>query len=171
MKDFDIEKLDRKNIYKSPENIFDNVQKNVLNTIEKETKTPIYKLKWVYAVAASIVLIFGISFVYNNSNTDKVTVSENYSLAEVPKKDSQISYETLKQDILDLEESTVIAPKNDMHKKQVVYKSSRESIAKAEPVAKHTEKQFTEILDSFSNSEIAELASNSSQDVYLDIFN
>jgi hypothetical protein len=38
------------------------------------------------------------------------------------------------------------------------------------PVTKK-ETRMNEYLDSFSNSEIAELASNSTQDVYLDLYN
>ena len=48
MKDFDLDKLERKNIYKLPENIFENIQDKVLSEmkgfdLEKLERKNIYK--------------------------------------------------------------------------------------------------------------------------------
>jgi hypothetical protein len=63
MKEFDIEKLERKNIYTVPENLFENIQESVMNDIKTSKKAPVFKLNWMYAAAASLALIFGATYV------------------------------------------------------------------------------------------------------------
>ncbi len=38
MKEFNIEKLERKNIYTVPDNLFENIQENVMNDIKTSKK-------------------------------------------------------------------------------------------------------------------------------------
>lgn len=171
---FDIENLDRKNIYSVSENIFETVQNRVLAEVQADQKTPVIKLNWAYAAAASVVLFFGGTFLYNSYSEDSPNTTANALAAETPKKESQIAYETLQADLTSIESSNQIA--DNQNTKPVVSNAVQnvQTERKAKAVtasAKQTEKQMNEYLDSFSSSEIADLASNSNQDVYLDLYN
>lgn len=178
MKEFDIEKLERKNIYTVPENLFENIQDKVMNDIKPEQKkpAPVFKLNWMYAAAASLALIFGVTFIYN-SNNDSVNKNQVYAYhKDEPKTDAELAYETLKSDLTSVENNnqTVDNQKNNI---SLAVKSEggseKETVSQkiVKPVTKKEETRMNEYLDSFSNSEIAELASNSTQDVYLDLYN
>jgi hypothetical protein len=178
MKEFDIEKLERKNIYKVPDHLFANIQENVMNDIKTSKKAPVFKLNWMYAAAASVALIFGMTYVLNfdNDSAEKGLTSDTAYAANKgePKTEGELAYETLKADLTsaDNNNQTVVnqgsnvdyAFKNEKEKTEASPKS-----VKATP--KKDEAKMNDYLDSFSNSEIAELASNSTQDVYLDLYN
>lgn len=174
--DFDLEQLERKNIYTVPENIFETVQDNVVKSILPAKKAPIFKLNWAYAAAASIALVFGATFVFNNgdpADPAKEQVAVNH---QEPKTESQIAYETLKSDLTSVENTNHTDSSQDnnksLAKEEKPAKTADEVKPKSSPsVSKQNEAQINEYLDSFSNSEISELASNSTQDVYLDLYN
>lgn len=182
MKEFDLEKLERKNIYTAPENLFENIQERVMNDIKTEQKTPapVFKLNWMYAAAASLALIFGVTFIYNSNNdsADKnLNSKQGYAINKgEPATESELAYETLKNDLTSVENNnqTVVNQKNNT---SFAVKSEeggeKETVSQkiVKPVTKKEETRMNEYLDSFSNSEIAELASNSTQDVYLDLYN
>ncbi|MDR3024082.1 hypothetical protein [Chryseobacterium sp.] len=180
MKEFDIEKLERKNIYTVPDNMFENIQENVLNDIKTSKKAPVFKLNWMYAAAASLALIFGATYVFNSDNgsTQKGLNSETTYTANTKesKTEAELAYETLKSDLTSVENNNQTV-ENQKSNNTYAYKSVSETektIDTPKPVKtvkKKEETQMNEYLDSFSNSEIAELASNSTQDVYLDIYN
>lgn len=182
MKEFDIEKLERKNIYTAPENLFENIQEKVMNDIKTEQKpaAPVFKLNWMYAAAASLALIFGVTFIYNSNNDsgDKgLNSKEIYANHKgEPKTEAEIAYETLKSDLTSVESNNQIVV-NQKNNASFTSKSeednNKETVSQkiVKPVTKKEEARMNEYLDSFSNSEIAELASNSTQDVYLDLYN
>lgn len=170
---FDLDKLERKNIYKISEGVFETVQENVLNEIKAEKKTPIFKLNWGYAVAASVALIFGVTFVYNsNSSVNEDSINRYANNKEVPKKESQLAYETLASDLTSVENANQTV-ESQMNIKpvvsQVVNNNSENQNKKSVKAANDV--HMNEYLESLTNSEIAELANNSSQDVYLDLYN
>lgn len=182
MKEFDIEKLERKNIYTVPDNLFENIQERVMNDIKTEVKAPapVFKLNWMYAVAASVALIFGVIFVFNSNNDsvqDGLNSKETYAINKgVPKTEGELAYETLKADLTSVENNnqTFVNQKNNTKNTFVDNNDGEKEIVPqsvVKPVKKKEENQMNEYLDSFSNSEIAELASNSTQDVYLDLYN
>lgn len=176
MNDFDLEKLERKNIYAVPENFFETVQENVINSVMPVKKAPIFKLNWAYAAAASLALIFGATFVFNNTNDS--TAEQKYAVNEQkPKTESQMAYETLESDLTSVENNNQTV-RNQENKKAVAANNDRaervndnENNKTVETVSTQKEGQMNEYLDSFSTSEISELASNSTQDVYLDVYN
>ncbi|CAA7195171.1 hypothetical protein [Chryseobacterium potabilaquae] len=180
MKDFDIEKLERRNIYKTPDNLFENIQLHVMNDVrnEKENKTPIFKLYWAYAAAAVVALIFGSIFIFNSQNDFTIKNQDNakgtyVSNTQESKTEGQIAYETLKSDLTSIENNS---PKyNTQEDREVLYTQNKEEKIKEKqtviPASKQDESRMNEYLDSFTNSEIVELASNSTQDVYLDLYN
>lgn len=170
---FDLDKLERKNIYKISEGVFETVQENVLNEIKAEKKTPIFKLNWGNAVAASVALIFGVTFVYNsNSSVNEDSINRYANNKEVPKKESQLAYETLASDLTSVENANQTV-ESQMNIKpvvsQVVNNNSENQNKKSVKAANDV--HMNEYLESLTNSEIAELANNSSQDVYLDLYN
>lgn len=177
MKEFDLEKLERKNIYKVPDDLFQNIQSNVMNEVKANKKAPIFKLNWMYAAAASLALIFGATYVFNSDNDPAKDVLNSKAYAakgQEPKTESQRAYETLEADLTSVEINNQTVA--DQNSKTVSYTPDNESkkTVNAQPVktaAKKEETKMNEYLDSFSNSEIAELASNSTQDVYLDLYN
>ncbi|MDF2933757.1 MAG: hypothetical protein K0R36_3088 [Chryseobacterium sp.] len=178
MNDFDLEKLERKNIYKVSDHLFENVQENVIMQLNVNKKAPIFKLNWGYAAAASLALIFGSAFVYNSfsdSNDDNTSVKNYASNNSDQKKESEVAYETLKSDLTSVENNnqTIDNQQKNQQIKTVAYvpEKTEAKPQTVKPVSKKTEAQMSEYLDSFSNSEIAELANNSTQDVYLDLYN
>jgi len=180
MKEFDIEKLERKNIYTVPDNMFENIQEKVLNDIKASKKAPVFKMNWMYAAAASLALIFGATYVFNSDNDSaEQTLNAKTEYAAntgEPKTESEQAYETLKSDLTSVENNNQTV---ENQKGKEVYASKGEEVTEkvsetakpAKAATKKDETQMNEYPDSFSNSEIAELASNSTQDVYLDIYN
>ncbi|WP_228408098.1 MULTISPECIES: hypothetical protein [unclassified Chryseobacterium] len=176
MNDFDLEQLERKNIYTVPEKLFETVQDNVVKRVLPVKKAPIFKLNWAYAAAASLALIFGATFVFNNGDSADQVQQQVTANNQEPKTESQIAYETLKSDLTSVENNnqTVSSQDNNksLAKEEKPAKTTDEARPKSSPsVSKQNEAQMNEYLDSFSNSEISELASNSTQDVYLDLYN
>jgi len=174
-KTFDLDNLERKNIYTIPENLFETVQGNVLQTIKAEKKAPIFKMNWGYAVAASVALIFGVTFVYNTTSEKAVNVVPDKIYAEtkdVPEKESQMAYETLASDLTSVENNNQKTV-NQVDIKPVVRQVAENSreVKTQKAVKAATEVEMNEYLEALTSSEIAELAANSSQDVYLDLFN
>ncbi|ASE63259.1 hypothetical protein EGY07_20965 [Chryseobacterium indologenes] len=180
MKEFNIEKLERKNIYTVPDNLFENIQENVMNDIKTSKKAPVFKLNWMYAAAASLALIFGATYVFNSDNSNPVEESLNSKTAYAvnkgePKTESEVAYETLKADLTSVENNNQTF-ENQKNNSTYVVKSenANEKMTGSSSVKTVTGKEETRMndyLDSFSNTEIAELASNSTQDVYLDLYN
>lgn len=175
MKQFDIEKLERKNIYKVPDDLFEKIQNNVMNEVKTEKKAPVFKLNWMYAAAASLALIFGATYVFNSDNDPAKDMlnSRTYAKQE-PKTESERAYETLEEDLTSVENNNLTG--SNQVNKTVSYtpKNGAENVTTKQSVKtapKKEETKMNEYLDSFSNSEISELASNSTQDVYLDLYN
>ena len=75
MKEFDLDKLERKTTYKVPENFFEEMQANVLkNTTKKEKKeTKVFRLHFsaVTSIAAALALIFGFTFLWKTNQAYK----------------------------------------------------------------------------------------------------
>jgi hypothetical protein len=178
MKDFDIEKLERKNIYKVPDNLFDDIQDKVMSDVRANKKAPIFKMNWAMAAAASIALIFGVTFVFNSDN-DSVKNLNNSEAAyalnnQAPKTEGEAAYETLKSDLTSVENNNQTVENQSKESNSYTLnneKSQAINTNTSKPASKKTDTQMAEYLDSFSNSEIAELANNSVQDVYLDLYN
>ncbi|PKF75142.1 hypothetical protein [Chryseobacterium sp. PMSZPI] len=178
MKEFDVEKLERKNIYTVPDGLFESIQVKVMNDIKTSKKAPVFKLNWMYAAAASLALVFGATYVFNSGDDSiekNLNAKDTYAIHKgEPKTESELAYETLKADLTSIENNnqTVENQKNNN-----VYSLKNDNGKNAEPhqpvkaATRKEETKVNEYLDSFSNSEIAELASNSTQDVYLDLYN
>lgn len=178
LNEFDLEQLERKNIYTVSESLYVDVQNHVINKVILRKQAPVFKLNWMYAAAASLALIFGATFVFNSDNEPKkqstmadaaYAVNNNESKTE-----SEIAYETLQSDLTSVEnnnQKVVSQSNNKSFARETSGKEQKKAVQAVEPVSKQQESQMNEYLDSFTNSEISELASNSTQDVYLDLYN
>lgn len=178
MKEFDIEKLERKNIYKVPDNLFENIQGRVMNDVKANKKAPIFKINWAYAAAASLAMVFGATFVFNSNNDSKENAGNSGAMyasnIKAPQNESETAYETLKSDLTSVEnnnQTVVNQNSKSIASHEIETKEVPTASQTVKPVSKKAEVQMNEYLDSFSNSEISELASNSTQDVYLDLYN
>ncbi|GAB0154805.1 hypothetical protein CHRYSEOSP005_00650 [Chryseobacterium sp. Alg-005] len=175
MKEFDIEKLERKNIYKVTDQLFENIQEKVMSEVKVEKKAPIIRMNWAYAVAAAIALIFGITFVVNPSDgsTENINSANSYAANnQTAKTESELAYETLKADLTSVENNNQTIENQESKNTAYMQKAPTEKVAPTvKAVSKQEETQMNEYLDSFTNSEISELANNSTQDVYLDLYN
>ncbi|KFF22513.1 hypothetical protein [Chryseobacterium sp. JM1] len=177
MKEFDIEKLERKNIYKVPDDLFQNIQNSVMNEVKANKKAPVFKLNWMYAAAASVALIFGATYVFNSDNDPAKNVLNSNAYAvnkQAPKTEGERAYETLEADLTSVENNNQTVSNQGTQTVSYTAKEGADNVRTAQPVkatAKKEETKMNEYLDSFSNSEISELASNSTQDVYLDLYN
>lgn len=176
LNDFDLEKLERKNIYTVSENMYDDVQNHVINKVISRRQAPVFRLNWAYAVAASLALIFGATFVFNSDNeATKANGDENVAYAvNEPKTESEIAYETLQSDLTSVENNDQKVEAQNDNKSIAKKETGKQQKTEAQSVksaSKKQETQMNEYLDSFTSSEISELASNSTQDVYLDLYN
>lgn len=175
--EIDLEKLERKNIYAVSENVYEDVQNQVINKLFPRKKAPVFKLNWAYSAAAAIALIFGATFVFNmNNETDDIQNSNASYVAnsDEPKKESEVAYETLKSDLTSVEnnnQKTTDQSESKSFAREESDKVQKTVTPAVQSVSKKEESQMNDYLDSFSNSEISELASNSTQDVYLDLYN
>jgi len=174
---FDLEKLERKNIYQVPDKMFENIQNKVLSEIKANKKAPIFKLNWGYAAAASLALIFGSTFLYNSFSDSNINqgAKENLASTSAPKKESEIAYETLQSDLTSVESSNQTIDNQQINTQIRTVANIPEKIDSKpqtlKPVSTKPEAQMNEYIESLTSSEIAELANNSSQDVYLDLYN
>lgn len=176
--DFDLEKLERKNIYTVSENVFEDIQGHVINKIFPRKKAPVFKINWAYAAAASLALVFGATFVFSDdSSLDEAGMAVAYTASSrQPETDTEMAYETLKSDLTSVENDHQITQSQKSNRSVVQNESQVKAGNNTAPetgktVSKQNEVQMNDYLDSFSNSEISELASNSTQDVYLDLYN
>ncbi|MDO4224646.1 MAG: hypothetical protein Q4C75_02000 [Bergeyella zoohelcum] len=165
MKNIDIEQIERKNNYKTPENFFQEMQDNVLRqTIaEKPHQTKIYQLKsyWAYGVAASLLLVFGLVFFINQPNekpqiaiTDKPHFIEKTSPESTEKNIEPTEKKT------DFQEDKIafVSPKIETNNKAVTKKEALGSEA------------MSQVINVMSEEEITDFASKYEQDVYFELY-
>lgn len=184
MENLDIENLERKNIYKVPdESFFAEMQAKVLQEVAPKKEAKIIKLNWMYAAAAAIAMVFGITFVMNQNETtanqnlmtnevsnekiDDVTISESANKLE---NETTIAYQTLQEDLTSTEE---IYPKENEAQVKVVDRQETKAVAakNVKTAVQTPEVQVDQILSSFTSAELADLGNNAEQDIYLDLYN
>lgn len=190
MENFDIEKLERRNIYTAPDDFFAEMQNNVLHRTVGADIKPVHKIEsnatinsnknWWYAAAAAIVMLFGFGFFYSNLNSNKENfqpqLAETTPIPETPKieADEIIASEPIvaQNTEEDLTKTTVSHPMNRNVSSPVVAKTLR--TAPAENVKVKTvsaESRAEEIISSLPQEDIMMLAKETEPDVYLELYN
>lgn len=183
MKNLDIEHLERKNIYKVPdESFFTEIQAKVLQETAQKKEIKTVKLNWMYA-AAAIAMVFGATFVINQnqktepqnltateiSNQNTSIVKNSESIIK-PENEAAIAYQTLNNDLTSIE---VNYPKESETKVKVAENTETKSVAtkNVQTAVQTPEVQVDQILSSFTSTELADLGKNAEQDIYLDLYN
>lgn len=184
MKNLDIEHLERKNIYKVPdESFFTEIQAKVLKETAPKKETKTVKLNWMYAAAAAIAMVFGATFIVNQnektepqnltateiSNQNTSIVKNSESIIK-PENEATIAYQTLNNDLTSIE---VNYPKESEAKVKVAENTETKSVAtkNVQTAVQTPEVQVDQILSSFTSTELADLGKNAEQDIYLDLYN
>ena len=184
MKNLDIEHLERKNIYKVPdESFFTEIQAKVLQETAPKKEIKTVKLNWMYASAAAIAMVFGATFIVNQNEStetkkmvatevvnEKVSAVNNSESIIKPENEATIAYQTLNNDLTSIE---VNYPKESETKVKVAENTETKSVAtkNVQTAVQTPEVQVDQILSSFTSTELADLGKNAEQDIYLDLYN
>lgn len=180
MKEFDIEKLKRENIFKTPDSFFEELQKKVLQETIPVKQGKLINLKWAYSAAAAIALLIGMSVLFNADPT-----VENQLITRIEPVHSDYETNTLsvvkpeskEHEALHIleEDLTLVA---EIHQKQHTEHSNL-SVNKTVDVENEKEYrknptpevQVDQILANFTSAELATFGRNTEQDIYLDLYN
>ncbi len=183
MKNLDIEKLARKNIYTTPPDFFSEVQGNVLKAIRESNEvvaTPIIgrsrNTTW-YAAAAALALIIGGTFVYNAGSDAENSIVNNSVINDHTRVANSEVYPDATSQTLPASENYAV-PAEDLTLAENQYqKAGQPQTNTAKPSGKmviaagpRADVKMDMILDEFSAEDIAALSMNAEQDVYLDLY-
>ena len=169
MKKIDIEKWERKTP-ELPENFFEEIQEKVLDKTVRAEKRPVkrFKINPVWASAAAIAVVFGISFFVNVKNRN-VEVTQNPQMVQtenVPTLNQEQSAE-YQVDVVNQE-----AVENQPYTESKTSFAGQSSDAVSEQKIKNlsTKLKMEEVLNVMSEEELQELTSNYEQDTFLDLY-
>lgn len=190
MKNFDIENLERKNIYKTSDDVFEKVQMNVLEKIsqqnEKQTigqPAKVFHLRPViYAVAASLVLLFSLMVLnpFGEKTTNEIQPSVAINEQNISPTQTvatpEISQITPTSDSEKATIETIVTPTpKRIAKVEATANAKRDKVSKNINLRTQTknssaETEMKEFLSNFTSAELADLSTGSEQDVYLDLY-
>ena len=170
MKEFDLDKLERKTPYKVPENFFEEMQANVLKqTTNKEKKeTKVFRLHFsaVTSIAAALALIFGFTFLWKTNQTDITKPATEDTIAVNSTTNDQTN--SVKNNANNNYTET---QKINSEPKQEVAQNETTIIAEQIMNSKNTNENYEQLLNSLTDEEITELTNNLEQDIYLELYN
>lgn len=178
MKNLDIEKLERKNIYTAPDHFFEDIQAKVLQETVHQKPARVFKMNWAYAAAAAVAMIFGITFFVNQGGEENTAVSENHALtlnapAVNTSPQTQVQNEaTVAYKILENDLTSAASVNQKGNKEQFAVSTKAETSAEVQNKTKtlNPEVQVDQILAGFTSAELADLGKNTEQDIYLDLY-
>ena len=178
MKNLDIEKLERQNIYTAPDHFFDDIQAKVLQETVHHKQARVFKMNWAYAAAAAVAMIFGITFFVNQGGEENTAVTETQALtANTPsvntltepevQNEATVAYKILENDL-----TSAAAVNQNGNKKQLAVSAKAETSAEVQNKTNtsNPEVQVDQILAGFTSAELADLGKNTEQDIYLDLY-
>lgn len=181
MKKIDIEQLERKHIYKTPENFMEVMQSNVLKEIFTEcnnTKSKTYQLKlWAYGVVASLLFILCITLLAINDKSESRITATPYNVKFPTMEHKDIRPEQSKEEnkakaeIATFKEySTTIPTQLIKNNSATLYEKEGK---KESPPQKNSGKEIRidRILASFNSAELTEMSKESEMDIYLELYN
>ena len=180
MKEFDIEKLKRENIFKTPDGFFEDMQKKVLQETIPVKQGKVIKLNWAYSAAAAVALLVGVSVVMNSdpavegqSMTQIVPLDDRpatYTLSEVkPETQEVVALKILEEDltsVAQIHQTRSTEPSNISTNRSASFANKKEQKTTQNP-----EVQVDQILADFTSAELATVGRNTEQDIYLDLYN
>ena len=169
MKKIDIEKWKRKTP-ELPENFFKEMQEKVLDKTVRAEKQSVkrFKINPVWASAAAIAVVFGISFFINfkNKNVEVIQNPQMVQTENVPTLNQEQSAE-YQEDVVSQE-----AVENQPYTESKTSFAGQSSDAVSEQKIKNlsTKLKMEEVLNVMSEEELQELATNYEQDTFLDLY-
>ncbi len=186
MKNFDLDQLEKQNIYKTPDNFFADMQKQVLSQTahrikpvsqEAEKKGAIVPLKWWYASAAAVALIFGAVFFVNSDNSTEQLpvariVAEPTGADPVASDELNVSVqeETAEPAVLAVVEPAPVKIETSGQSTAGIKKNA--AVKKPVKVAKTVSiaEEMDLLLEAIPEQELVTLTANDQPDIYLDLY-
>lgn len=169
MKKIDIEKWERKTP-ELPENFFEEMQEKVLDKTVRAEKRPVkrFKINPVWASAAAIAVVLGISFFVNvrNKNVEVIQNPQVVQTENVPTLNQEQSTE-YQVDVVNQE-----AVENQPYTESKTSFAGQSLDAVSEQKIKNlsTKLKMEEVLNVMSEEELQELVTNYEQDAFLDLY-
>ena len=169
MKKIDIEKWERKTP-KLPENFFEEMQEKVLDKTVRVEKRPVkrFKINPVWASAAAIAVIFGISFFVNFKNKN-VEVIQNPQMVQTENV-STLNQEQNTEPQIDTVDQEVAGNQSYTESKTSFAGQSSDAVSEQKVKNLSTKLKMEEVLNVMSEEELQELATNYEQDTFLDLY-
>jgi len=169
MKKIDIEKWERKTP-ELPENFFEKMQEKVWDKTVRAEKRPVkrFKINPMWASAAAVAVVFGISFFVNFKNKN-VEVIQNPQMVQTEnvfilkqEQNTQPQIDAINQE----------AVENQPYTESKTSFAGQSSDAVSEQKIKNlsTKLKMEEVLNVMSEEELQELTSNYEQDTFLDLY-
>ena len=169
MKKIDIEKWERKTP-KLPENFFEEIQEKVLDKTVRAEKQPVkrFKINPVWASAAAIAVIFGISFFVNVKNKN-MEVTQNPQMVQTENV-STLNQEQSAEYQADVVNQEAVENQPYTESKTSFVGQSSDAVSKQKVKNLSTKLKMEEVLNVMSEEELQELATNYEQDAFLDLY-
>ncbi len=179
MKPFDIEKLERKNIFRDQEPDFSAMQQQVLQQVQAPIPLKSRPKVWLYSAAAAVVVLFGLGFLITMpADSSAPQLAQQQPETAAPVRTAAIAtVETPEAQALELLEEDLTQVQNTHPTHSSVSHANytpakhKEQPQAAPPAVRKTEQQVDQILAGFTRADLADLANNAEQDVYLDLYN
>ena len=169
MKKIDIEKWERK-MPELPENFFEEMQEKVLDKTVRAEKQPVrrFKINPVWASAAAIAVVFGISFFVNVKNKN-VEVTQNPQLVQ-SENISTLNQEKSIEYQADVVNQEAIENQPYTESKTSFVGQSSDAVSEQKIKNLSTKLKMEEVLNVMSEEELQELVTNYEQDTFLDLY-
>ena len=169
MKKIDIEKWERKTP-ELPENFFEKMQEKVLDKTVRAEKRPVkrFKINPVWASAAAIAVVFGISFFVNVKNKN-VEVTQNPQMVQTENV-STLKQEQNTQPQIDAINQEAVENQPYTESKTSFVGQSSDAVSEQKVKNLSTKLKMEEVLNVMSEEELQELVTNYEQDTFLDLY-
>ena len=169
MKKIDIEKWERK-MPELPENFFEEMQEKVLDKTVRAEKQPVkrFKINPMWASAAAIAVVFGISFFINFKNKN-VEVTQNPQMVQTENV-STLNQEQNTEPQIDTVGQEVTENQSYTESKTSFAGQSLDAVSEQKVKNLSTKLKMEEVLNVMSEEELQELATNYEQDAFLDLY-
>ena len=169
MKKIDIEKWERKTP-ELPENFFEEMQEKVLDKTVRAEKQPVkrFKINPAWASAATIAVVFGISFFINFKNKN-VEVTQNPQMVQT---ENHSNLNQLQNTEPQVDVAVQEVTENQLYTESKTSFAGQSSDAVSEQKIKNlsTKLKMEEVLNVMSEEELQELVTNYEQDTFLDLY-
>ena len=169
MKKIDIEKWERKTP-ELPESFFEEMQEKVLDKTVRVEKRPVkrFKINPMWASAAAIAVVFGISFFVNVKNKN-VEVAQNPQMVQT-ENHSNLNQEQNTEPQTDIVNQEAVENQPYTEPKTSFAGQSSDAVSEQKIKNLSTKLKMEEVLNVMSEEELQELVTNYEQDTFLDLY-